>query len=174
MYSASIFGQNTNLIIAERDTLRIEIEKLGNEVNSDFDDYAPVITADGEYMYFTTRRPVTDKEKKRNRISQERIFEAIWDEDTQSWLEATPLGTEINVQGRNISNVAISNDGQRMLIYQDDRYGVGNIFETYLKGNTWSMPVDLGINSENHESSATISPRSSASFAVARDSTHVL
>jgi outer membrane protein OmpA-like peptidoglycan-associated protein len=156
--SASIFGQNTNLIIAERDTLRIEIEKLGNEVNSDFDDYAPVITADGEYMYFTTRRPVTDKEKKRNRISQERIFEAIWDEDTQSWLEATPLGTEINVQGRNISNVAISNDGQRMLIYQDDRYGVGNIFETYLKGNIWSMPVDLGINSENHESSATISP----------------
>jgi dipeptidyl aminopeptidase/acylaminoacyl peptidase len=154
------FAQGQKLIIVERDTLRIEIERLGPEVNSEFDDYAPVITADGEYLYFTSRRPYTDKEKKKNRMSQERIYEAIWDESSQSWLEATPLGTDINVPGRNISNVAISNDGQRLLIYQDDRYGNGDIYETYLKGNTWSQPVSLGnsVNSDDHESSASISP----------------
>lgn len=153
-------SQHQKLIIAERDTLRIEIERLGEEINSPFDDYAPVITADGEYMYFTSRRPYTDKEKKKNRISQERIYEAIWDEKSNSWLEATALGTDVNTPGRNNSNVAISNDGQRLLIYQDDRYGNGDIYETYLKGNTWSMPVSLGssINSEDHESSASISP----------------
>ncbi|MCC5922695.1 MAG: PD40 domain-containing protein [Crocinitomicaceae bacterium] len=154
----SLYSQNQNIIIAERDTLRIEIEKLGNEINSDFDDYAPVITADGEYMYFTSRRPLTAKEIKRNRTSDERIYEAIWNYQTESWYEATALGKELNAPGRNISNVAISNDGYQMLIYQDNRFGIGNIYETILAGNRWSSPTELSINSENHESSASISP----------------
>lgn len=154
------FSQTNKLIIAERDTLRIEIERLGEEINSDFNDYAPVITADGGYMYFTSRRPYTEKEKKKNRESMERIYEAIWDDESNKWLAAEPLPSDVNLDGRNISNVAISNDGQRLLIYQDDKYGNGDIYEAFLSGNTWSAPLSIGdaINSEAHESSASISP----------------
>lgn len=154
------YSQGNKLIIAERDTLRIEIERLGSEINSNFNEYAPVITADGGYMYFTSRRPYTEKEKKKNRESMERIYEAIWDEKTNSWLQAEPLAPDVNLAGRNISNVAISNDGQRLLIYQDDKYGNGDIYEAYLSGATWSSPLNLGnvINSDAHESSASISP----------------
>lgn len=160
MISAFSFAQSNKPIILERDTLRIEIESLGKEINSDFNDYAPVITADGGYMYFTSRRPYSDKEKKKNRESMERIYEAIWDEESKAWLEAEPLPSDVNLDGRNISNVAISNDGQRLLIYQDDKYGNGDIYEAFLSGATWSSPVSLGeaINSESHESSASISP----------------
>lgn len=149
-----------DIIIVEKDTVRIEIEALGSAINSDFDDYAPVITADGEYMYFTSRRPFTDREKKRNKESSENIYEAIWDDVRKEWLPAEPLQSPINIPKRFNSNVAISNDGQRLLKYQDDGYGNGDIYETYLSGNTWSTPVSLGpeINSESHESSASIAP----------------
>lgn len=161
LFSNLLFSQGNKLIIAERDTLRIEIERLGNQINSEFNDYAPVITADGGYMYFTSRRPYTEKEKTKNRESkEERIYEAIWDEQTNSWLQAEPLPSDVNLIKRNVSNVAISNDGQRLLIYQDDKYGNGDIYEAYLSGSTWSAPLSLGsvINSEAHESSATIAP----------------
>lgn len=149
-----------DIIIVEKDTVRIEIEALGSAINSDFDDYAPVITADGEYMYFTSRRPFTDREKKRNKESSENIYEAIWDDVEKEWLPAEPLQSPINLPKRFNSNVAISNDGQRLLKYQDDGYGNGDIYETYLSGNTWSTPVSLGpvINSDSHESSASIAP----------------
>ncbi len=158
--TTTVVAQSNKLIIAERDTLRIEIERLGNEINSPFNDYAPVITADGGYMYFTSRRPYTEKEKKKNRESMERIYEAIWDEAENKWQIAEPLPSDVNLDGRNISNVAISNDGQRLLIYQDDKFGNGDIYEAYLSGTTWSAPLSLGkeINSDAHESSASISP----------------
>jgi len=160
MISCFSYSQGEKLIVHERDTLRIEIESLGSQINSEFKDYAPVITADGSYMYFTSRRPYTEKEKKKNRESMERIYEAIWDEQSNSWLPAEPLPEDVNILGRNISNVAISNDGQRLLIYQDDKYGNGDIYEAFLSGATWSAPLSLGkeINSDDHESSASISP----------------
>lgn len=156
-----IHDTNTpKIIIVERDTLRIEIEQLGREINSDFNDYAPVITADGEYMYFTSRRPSNEKEIKKNKESREMIYEAIWDEESKAWQQAEPLPKDVNLEGRNISNVAISNDGQRLIIYQDDKYGNGDLYEAYLNGSTWSAPLGLGreINSDAHESSASISP----------------
>lgn len=158
--SVSTTAQSNNIIVAEKDSVRIEIERLGQEINSEYDDYAPVITADGGVMYFTSRRPFTEKEIKRNRESNEHIFEAIFDEKDSVWLEAEPLKEPVNLPKRHNSNIAISNDGQRLLKYQDDGYGNGDIYETYLTGNTWSEPVSLGktINSAEHESSASIAP----------------
>lgn len=157
--SISLFAQD-NIIVVENDSMRIEVELLGNEINSDYDDYAPVITADGETIYFTSRRAFTEKEIKKNKTSSERIYYAEYDEKSDKWNEAHTLPESVNIPGRNTSNVAISNDGQRLLVYKDDKYGNGNIFETYAKGNDWSEPVSISdeVNSEDHESSASISP----------------
>lgn len=154
------FYAQQDIVVVENDSMRIEVELLGPEINSDFDDYAPVITADGETIYFTSRRSFTDREKKRNRESNERIYYAEFDEEENQWNEAESMPESVNLPRRNTSNVAISNDGQRLLIYKDDRYGNGNIFETYAKGNDWSEPVSISdeVNSEFHESSASISP----------------
>ena len=148
------------LIIKENDSTRIEIEQLPATVNSSFNDYAPVVTADGLELFFTSRRPMTEKEKKKNVESRENIYRSSLDESTGKWLEATLLPENINAPGRYNSNIAISNDGQRLLIYQDDQYGNGDIFESYLKGNLWSdpHPISQVINSDAHESSASIAP----------------
>ncbi len=152
------FGQK--LIIKENDSMRIEIEQLPNAVNSGFNDYAPVVTADGLELYFTSRRPLTEKEKKKNIESRENIYHSSLEESTGKWLDATNLPENINAPGRYNSNIAISNDGQRLLIYQDDQYGNGDIFESYLKGSIWSdpHPISQVINSDAHESSASIAP----------------
>lgn len=141
------------------DSVRIEVNKLDDNINSDFMDYAPVITADRHQMFFTSRRPYTEKEKKKNKESMENVYVSTADEKG-NWGPAQPLTDNINVKDRNNSNIAISTDGQRLLIYQDDRNGNGDIFECNLKGDKWSDPVSLGqpICSQFHESSATISP----------------
>lgn len=148
------------IIVKEYDSLRIEIEELDNAINSDFNDYAPVITADKSVMFFTSRRPFTDKEKNKNKEGSENIYEAIFDEEDSVWLEAEALKPPINDPKRFNSNIAVSNDGQRLLVYMDDGYGYGDIFESYLVGNKWSEPQSMGkaINSEDHESSASIAP----------------
>jgi len=140
------------------DSIKIDITKLGDEINSSFDDYAPVITADGHQMFFTSKRPFTEKEKKKNKESTENIYSTSL--ENEKWNNAVALPKNVNIEGRYNSNVAISNDGHKLLIYQDDEKGNGDIFECSLKGTDWSNPISLGdpINSSNHESSATISP----------------
>ena len=141
------------------DSIKIEVKLMDEHINSSFDDYAPVITADGHQLFFTSRRPYTEKEKKKNSISTENIYISMCDENN-NWSIAQPLPENINIKGRNNSNNALSNDGSHLLIYQDDKYGNGDIYECILKGSKWSVPISLDepINSSSHESSASISP----------------
>jgi hypothetical protein len=53
------FSSNVN------DSIVITIEKLNSSVNSNFDDYAPIISANEEELYFTSKRPQTEKEIKK-------------------------------------------------------------------------------------------------------------
>ena len=157
-----IFAQTKTAkkLSVENDSIRVEIFKLDNAINSDFDDFAPVITADGSQMFFTSTRPFTEKEKKKNQEGKERIYVSAYDADSKKWSNAEPMPDNINLPNINVSNIAISNDGQRLLIYQGFDVKQGDIFETVLKGKKWTDAVSLGkeINTEFHESSASISP----------------
>jgi outer membrane protein OmpA-like peptidoglycan-associated protein len=146
-------------IVAEKDSIKIEITPLGEEINSSFNDYAPVITADGEELFFTSVRPVTEKDIKKGKPVKEMVYYSTFDSNTKKWKTAVPLGENINVPGRNNSNIAISPDGQRLLLYRDDARGNGDIFESYSEGKDWTIPKSIAevINTEFHESSASIS-----------------
>ena len=158
--AGSLCAQPDKLIIREYDSVRIEIEALGTAVNSPFNDYAPVITADGAELFFTTRRPATEREIKKKSEGKERVFYSNYDFTAKKWLESEALPEVINNPNRFNSAVAVSNDGQRLLIYQDDQYGNGDIYESFLKGSFWSspLPVSAPINTDAHESSASIAP----------------
>jgi outer membrane protein OmpA-like peptidoglycan-associated protein len=155
-------GSSSNVIYIyrEHDTIKAKLLNQGAELNSPFPDYGPVINADGTVIYYTSRRPVTEKEKKKNRISTENIYYASLDTKTKKWNPAVILPEPVNVPGRFNSIIALSNDGQRMLLYRDDNMGNGDIYESVLNGTQWSEPQKLPepINSKYHESSASISP----------------
>lgn len=154
-------------IAQDQESNEVTISNLGNSINSKYQEYAPVISADGSLLIFTTRRPTTAKQKERD------IMEQVWfsefNETNKTWNTATPLPANINAPKRNISNIALSNDGQKMLLYMDDlTLGTGDIYESVLKGDKWSDPVKLPepINSGDHESSATYSPEGKTIYFV--------
>ena len=142
------------------DSVKITITNLGKTINTTFPEYAPVISADGSMMVFTSRRPVTEKEIKKGKQGMENVYVSYYDEKKRKWGEAKRFSESINQPGRHNSAIALSNDGQRMLLYRDDKNGNGDIYESVLEGEEWSNPVKLPepINSDDHESSASISP----------------
>ncbi len=141
------------------DSIKVKINKLGPNINTPFDEYAPTISADGLALFFTSRKPFTEKEKSKNKPSKEKIYVSKRNNANEEWGPAIPLSDSINIPTKNVSNIAISNDGQRLLIYFDDK-GNGEIYESVLRGTEWSAPKSLGapINTPYHESSASFSP----------------
>lgn len=160
IFSTLLSFSQKNDTIKVNDTLKVVITNPGKEINSAFPDYAPVVSADGELLIFTSRRPVTEKEKEKNKESKENIYSATYSSKKKKWNKATMLGEAINQPGRHNSAIAISNDGQKMLLYRDDVYGNGDIWESTLHGKTWSEPVKLPepVNSSYQETSASYSP----------------
>jgi outer membrane protein OmpA-like peptidoglycan-associated protein/Tol biopolymer transport system component len=133
-------------------TSEVIIDNLGASVNSEFEDYAPVITADGSMLIFTSRRP----EKKANQLLFENIYVSRKIKD--DWSNAEKLGTKVNIKSRHNSNIGLSTDGQKLLVYRDEN-GSGSILESDLRGMEWTEPKKLkgDINSDHHESSASYS-----------------
>lgn len=136
--------------------IRLKIQNLGNTVNSSFADYSPVLSADQNTMYFTSRRPETiggQKDDEGNNM--EDIYMATKTET--GWSKAVNIGGAINTEWHE-ATVGISPDGQTILIYKDDN-GDGNIYSTSLDGDQWSKPLKLNdnINSKFWEPSAFIS-----------------
>ncbi len=142
------------------DTAKVTIKKIAPPINSPFNDYAPLVSADGSTMLFTSNRPVTEREKQKAKPAKENVYQVLFDEKKRKWGLPTLLGESVNAPARNNSAIAISPDGQHMLVYRDDDQGNGNIFESALNGTEWSELVELGepVNSPKHESSACYSP----------------
>lgn len=133
---------------------RVQIDHLGAQMNSEYPEYAVVISADERTMYFTSRRPDT-KGGQRNTMDglfMEDIYRS--EHNGQQWLPAEPV-QNINSEN-NDATVGLSPDGSKMLIYIE-----GDLYECQLRGKEWSRPVRLPdtINSRKYsETSASFSP----------------
>jgi outer membrane protein OmpA-like peptidoglycan-associated protein len=141
-----------------KDSVSVIITNLGETINTPYDEYAPVISADGLMMIFTSRRPIFKNDIAKKNQGMENVYVSYYNDMTWKWSEAKMLGKTVNQEGVNNSAIALSNDGQRMLLYRGDPDG--NIYESVLNGEEWSNPLKLPkpINSNKHESSASISP----------------
>lgn len=142
------------------DSLRYRIVNLGSEVNSQYVDNHPVISADEAILIFTSRRDNTMG----GGISDDgKYFEDVYSSRNEGgkWTEAKNVGDPINTHNRNDATCGISVDGQKLYIYRDDLYdGTGNIYECKLEGHSWAEPKRLPkeINTRYHESSASLAP----------------
>ncbi|MEY4931356.1 MAG: hypothetical protein RI909_2080, partial [Bacteroidota bacterium] len=133
------------------------VVNLGSEINSEFDDYAPVVNADENEMIFTSRR------------RDGNVYENVWDDNKpyediffskkggETWDQAANIGTSINTRYNN-SNLTLSPNGNTLFIYKDG-IGDGDIF--FSEGQpdgSWTIPKPLPglINSPYHESSVSM------------------
>ena len=147
------------------ESIKVEIKNIGDLINSPFVDYAPLISADGSILVFTSRKPLTEN---KTRNLKDYIYYSNFDKNKRSWSDALPFSSTINNSGRNNSAISISNNGQHMLIYRDDLNTNGDIFESHLEGWSWTEPMNMGepINSPDKEPSACISPDGGTIFFV--------
>jgi outer membrane protein OmpA-like peptidoglycan-associated protein len=138
---------------------KFTIKNMGNYTNTKYSDFGPVISADGSKLYFTSRRPTTEKGKAKEKEEFENVY--MIEKKGRSWKPAVILPEPINKPFSNNSIVALSNDGQKMLLFREHLNGKGDLYESFLNGDTWSEPLNLGppINlTESHETSASIAP----------------
>jgi outer membrane protein OmpA-like peptidoglycan-associated protein len=135
--------------------VNVTITHLGQNINSEYPDYAPAIDASENLMIFTTRRPEgnTNLRVAQDHEYYEDIF--ISKKINGAWTPATNLAGSLNTNYHNAS-INLSPDGKEMLTYHDTNGG--DIFASILKSDgTWSEPEAItGINSSYIENSATI------------------
>ena len=140
----------------------MEIKNVGAQINSQFPDYAPLISADGNVMIFTSQRPLNEKEIQKGKKGTENVYVTYYDDKNARWLVTFMVGPNVNLNDIDNSAIALSNDGQRMLLYRggNAQNSNGDILESSLTGEEWSDPVRLPepINSDENETSASISP----------------
>lgn len=135
------------------------IVNIGEAVNSDYDDFGPVVNEDETLMVFTTRR--RDGNINQNVFSDNKPYEEIFFSEKVNgvWQPAQNIGEVVNTEFHS-STLALSADGQTLFIYQDDNNG--DIFESTRKEDeSWTFPQSMSenINSEGFkESSISISP----------------
>ncbi|MCI1751487.1 MAG: hypothetical protein LKM36_01080 [Flavobacteriales bacterium] len=137
----------------------LRIRNLGTNINSPAHDYCPIITAEGNTMYFTSRRKGTMGSLK-DASGQE--FEDIYTATSTNgeWATAANVGAPLNTEAQD-ATVGLGKDGNEMIIYRADATMLdGDLFIASKLQGRWQEPVRMtdAINSDAHEPSATISP----------------
>lgn len=132
------------------------IVNIGREINSEFDDYGPVLSENGEEIVFTTRRRDgnTNENVANDNKPYEDVFTATKTGDT--WSNAKNIGPTINTKFNN-SNLSMSPDGNTLFLYNDE--GNGDIYFSHrLKDRSWGVPDPMpgSINSTFKESSISM------------------
>jgi hypothetical protein len=112
-----------------------KVINLGEVVNSAYDDYAPVITADETELFFTSKRPMIE-DTANNR-------EGIWMSvagASKVWGAPKDPGAPLNMVGGNSATVSLAPDGQMMIDYQSNSLNNGQIFISKMIGANWDRP----------------------------------
>lgn len=131
------------------------IENIGRDINSEFEDYAPVLTTDESEIVFTTRR--RDGNTNENVADDNKPYEDIFysKKSGDKWSKAQNIGP-INIKFSE-SSLAFAPDGKTLFVYRDE--GNGDIYSTERKSDgTWGElePLPGIINSSYRESSVSI------------------
>ena len=130
------------------DPQRMDIQEEG-ALNSGSADYAPMLSPDGEAVYFTSYRGQTGaEEKKRGRIFRAHRTERGW---------SPPTAVVLGHGGKAVTTVGILGDEQTLLVYQSQR-NEGAVWKVTKDGTgRWTFDEKLGypIDSRHWETSLT-------------------
>jgi outer membrane protein OmpA-like peptidoglycan-associated protein len=130
--------------------VNISIRLLSDNVNTEYTEYNPIVSADENVMAFTSLRP-----SENGRDFLEEIFISYSTSGTWSVPEKVEVKTE-----NNLGTAGLSPDGQEMIIFIGAANGGGNLYKIRRDGKKWTRPepLDQAINSKYLETTASIAP----------------
>ncbi len=134
-------------------------QNLGNAINTENDEYLPVLTADEQTLIFTRRFP-RNEQTTSNTPEEEDFY--VSQKANGQWTKAMPMPPPINTHG-NEGAQCISPDGRFLYFTACNRkggYGSCDLYVSELKSGAWSEPKNLGpnVNTNYWESQPSISP----------------
>lgn len=139
------------------------VKNIGNKVNGPQADYAPVVSLDGNSLYFTSRRPWSTRKSEDFRDPMlnnypEDVYVSFTDFEGQ-WMEPVKLG--FCVDSLNEATISISADERRIYVYED-RSGGGDIYFSDLMTNDRFDEMQKlrydEVNTDSWETHCTMTP----------------
>ena len=152
--NAKAFSQNTT---------KAKVTNLGSVINSSGDEFTPVIAANESVMVFNYTGPKS-KGGKQNAYFQpdaNGIYTSdIYFSPKQNNKFQAPIALDYINTNTNDAVVSLSQDGQILFTYKNISDGHGDIYISYLVGETYSQPKKLKgkVNSYSWEGSCSLSP----------------
>ena len=138
--------QTANARLLKANPVAYTVSNAGNIINGDHPDFSPVLSVDGNALFYTSRRIRPDSSNGSiidpiAGLPYENIYVSYKDRDG-NW--QAPELLNINPAGAgHLASANVAADGQTLFIYRDDG-GDGNIYESKLVGEVWSDPVLMG------------------------------
>ncbi len=140
--------------------VKFDPNNMGSNINSQFDEYLPFLTADEQTIFFTARRPgcIGGFNPEYRGYTEDFFYSVL---KNGEWQPAENLGPPVNTQ-KNEGAASFSPDGQFVFFTGCSRAdGVGDcdLYVSRLVGIEWSKPINLGeiVNTNGWESQPSIS-----------------
>ena len=144
-------------IIVTKDTMRIELVNPGTNINSEADDYSPVIRRDGKQLFFASRKQYFSRSTMHEDTKyDENIF--VSELADSIWSVGLSVGKDVNTKFSEVP-LYVNPGGDQLFIYSGYEGG-GDIKVSFLKKGKWKTPENesYGINGSDSETSFCISP----------------
>ena len=111
--------------------VNVTLKNMGEQINTQYPEYSPVVSLDGSALYFTARKPWEESETEIYRdlaTNQypEDVYVSYLDFDS-SW--TTPQKLDFCKPRRNEASISMSGDERKIYLYEDTT-GNGDIFTT--------------------------------------------
>ncbi|MCB2195809.1 MAG: OmpA family protein [Bacteroidetes bacterium] len=146
--------------------VRVIINNLGERVNSEYDDYNPVLHPNLDIMYFTSRRETDGKDRRFE--GDNKFYENVFTSEQAGdvWKKAKILDNKLDSKG-NESVLTISPDGNKIYLYNGNENG-GDIMVSELKKGSWKSPKGISrrILTKDKETTIAFSPDGTEMFFV--------
>ena len=141
----------------DREAGEVELELLDRSINSVWSEYSPVLSADGNTLYYATADAseaieFTDANDDGQYV---RIYSATRGEEAGEWEDPEELGREVNRPGVHSANPSLSADGRRLyynrIAMNSNEVAEAKIYVSDVDDTGWKSgnPVS-GINSDDY------------------------
>jgi outer membrane protein OmpA-like peptidoglycan-associated protein len=137
-------------LIVSRDTLRLEINNLGANINSYADDYAEILSPHGTKMLFASRRGIRARAK--SNYSDNKFDENIFSSDLVNGVWSVAMLFDKNLITRYCETPLFMNNEENQLYIYAGYQGNGDIMVSKLKRGKWKTPVAAGMNLNTNSS----------------------
>ncbi len=161
--------KNAQLLVADKRNWIIK--NMGNVINSESSEYSPIMSLDGNILYFTSKR-LWDDSTNMDDINPidgkyfEDVFMSIKNREGQ-WSKPTIL-YDFCEPGRHEATISSSADGQTVYIYIDNN-GDGNIYQSELFDTSFGAIKKIPgseINTSSWETHCTLTPDGNTMYFV--------